>query len=121
MSSMKPFIFATLLVGVVTIFTGCFLLHHHQEGMSVSYPPSDAVSPPADIVVSEAPPPPAHEVIVASPGPAYSWVPGYWSWQGRWVWVRGAWVIRPDAHAVYVPGRWVHRGHGYVWNSGHWK
>jgi len=77
--------------------------------------------PSAETVISETPPPPPQELVVASPGPGYCWIPGYWSWQGRWIWVRGAWSIPPYPHAVYVPGRWVHRGHGYVWITGHWR
>jgi WXXGXW repeat (2 copies) len=71
--------------------------------------------------VTTPPPAPPQEAVVVSPGPEYVWQPGYWSWQGRWVWVRGAWVIRPHAGAVWVPGHWLHRGHGYVWINGYWR
>jgi len=79
------------------------------------------VEPSADVVISETPPPMQQEVIVPAPGPGYVWIPGYWSWVGSWAWVRGAWVIPPYPHATYVPGHWSHRGHGYVWFSGHWR
>ncbi len=72
-------------------------------------------------VVTVPPPAPPQETVVVSPGPAYVWQPGYWSWQGRWVWIKGAWVLQPRAGAVWVPGHWVHRGHGYVWINGYWR
>lgn len=83
-------------------------------------PPPVVVTPPPAVVVSQPPPPPIREVRVAAPGPAYVWVPGYWSWQGRWVWVSGAWRARPHAHAHWIAGHWAPRGHGYVWVGGYW-
>ena len=116
---MKKSLFAlsAVALSLATVLTGCV----ERRVVYVSSPPPSPGPPPADIVVSETPPPLQQEVIVASPGPAYYWVPGYWSWQGRWIWVRGAWTIRPHPHAVYVAGRWAHRGHGYVWIGGHWR
>jgi len=74
-----------------------------------------------ETVVSEAPPPPQTEVVVAAPGPEYLWVPGYWSWNGRWVWIGGRWGLRPHPHAVWVGPRYVRRGHGYVYFHGYWR
>jgi hypothetical protein len=115
---MKNFVFYLLLLGFASAaaLTGC--VHRRVYVASSS---TVVATPPAETVISEAPPATPQEVIVASPGPGYYWVPGYWSWQGRWVWVRGAWAIRPHPRAVYIPGRWVHRGHGYVWINGHWR
>ena len=80
-----------------------------------------AAAPVAPVVVQSAPPAPIVEVVPVAPGPAYAWVPGYWSWNGRWVWVRGNWGFRPRPHAVWVSGRWVPHGHGYVWVGGRWR
>src|SRR5258707_1006698 len=41
-------------------------------------------------VANEPPPPPRTEVIVAAPGPEYSWVPGYWSCNGGCFLCRGS-------------------------------
>jgi hypothetical protein len=79
------------------------------------------VARPGEVIVHEAPPPPQYEVIVAAPGPEFIWVPGFWAWRDRWVWVPGHHVIRPHARAVWVPDRWVRRGHGYVHVTGHWR
>src|SRR5262245_31937626 len=54
--------------------------------------PQEAVAPtpaPNPIVVAQAPPPVQVETIPVSPGPAYVWAPGYWSFGvgGRWAWV----------------------------------
>ena len=101
-----------LLVGML----GC--AKHHQAKMST---PVEVPPPPVEVYVNEAPPRMPTETTGPAPAPSYCWVPGYWAWQGSWVWVRGAWVIPPHPHATYVPGRWTHRGHGYVWTSGHWR
>src|ERR1051326_1631686 len=95
--------------------TGCV-----TKTVYVERPPA-ASPPPAEVVVQEAPPPPKTEVIVESPGPGYVWTPGYWSWQGRWVWIGGRYVVRPHPHAVWVGGHWVRRGRGHVWVEGHWR
>jgi len=72
-------------------------------------------------VVAEPPPPPKTEVIVAAPGPEYSWVPGYWSWNGGWVWIGGRWIIGPHPHAVWVGPRYIRRGHAYIYHRGYWR
>jgi hypothetical protein len=91
-------------------------------------PPAPTPPPPPDHqpktpppVVTVKPPPPPFEVIPVAPGPVYVWTPGYWSWQGSWVWVRGAWVMPPRPKAVWVNGHWVYHHHGYTWVPGHWR
>src|SRR6185312_14069874 len=50
-----------------------------------------------------APPPPRHEVIVASPGPDYVWVNGYWGGEpGHYSWVGGHWDRPPHRGSVWV-------------------
>jgi hypothetical protein len=83
-----------------------------------SPPPS---APAGEVVVNEAPPTPPSEVIVTAPGPDYVWVPGYYSWQGRWIWIGGSWIVPPHRHAVWVGGHWGYRGRGYVWVGGRWR
>ena len=87
-------------------------------------PPGTAVvaqAPPGTVVVEQAPPAPPAEVVTVAPGPEYYWVPGYWSWQGRWVWMRGAWTVRPRPGAVWVGGYWAPHPRGRVWVGGHWR
>jgi len=97
-----------VVVGASLLLAGC------AEPAYVAAPPP-VVSQPGYVVVSQPPPPAPQQVVVASPGPNYIWVPGYWAWQGRWVWVSGAWVARPRPQVVWVPGYWSHRSHGYIW------
>ncbi|HVV72317.1 MAG TPA: hypothetical protein VHI52_12600 [Verrucomicrobiae bacterium] len=105
-----------LLLCLVPLLPGC--AHHRTHVVTTRTVP---VPPPDPEVVVQAPPAPPAEVITPAPGAAYAWVPGYWSWQGRWIWVRGGWVITPRPRAVWVPGRWKHVHHGYVWTPGHWR
>jgi hypothetical protein len=69
----------------------------------------------------EAPPPPRAEVVPAQPDLTFVWTPGFWDWQGRWVWVHGYWGPRPHPGAVWVQGGWVHRHRGYMWAHPHWQ
>jgi hypothetical protein len=92
---------------------------------------------PAQVVIQErVMPAPLVETIPVAPGPSYHWVPGYWMWNGRWVWVRGHYVagVVPPMPAVIVetppaspgPGWFWVRGHyvwvpfRWVWTPGHW-
>lgn len=76
------------------------------------------------ITAPATPPEPLVEVVPSPPGNQYTWVHGYWHWNGReYVWIRGHWAQRPRAGFVwapagyvyvdgryrFVPGRWVHR------------
>jgi hypothetical protein len=85
--------------------------------------PTATPTPPAPVVVEQPPPvTPQVEVIPASPGPAYYWTPGYWAWRRHvWVWVGGAWVIRPRPAAIWVGGHWDRRDRGWVWVEGGWR
>src|SRR5215472_2962379 len=76
-------------------------------------------TPPAT-VVEQSPPPPQVEVMPVAPGPNYYWVPGYWTWNGTWVWVGGRYAVRPWHGAVWVGGHWSHHGRSYVWVGGGW-
>ncbi len=84
--------------------------------------PSPQVAPqPPGTVVGQAPPPQQVEVVPVAPGPDYVWAPGYWTWNGTWVWIGGGWVIRPHPGAVWIGGHWGRRGRGYVWIGGGWR
>src|SRR3954466_6057808 len=47
---------------------------------------------------------PQYEVVPEQPGPDYIWADGYWSWQGRWIWVPGRWIWQPQPHVIITPG-----------------
>ena len=57
-------------------------------------------APVQTVIVTQQPPPAQVEVVTVSPGPAYQWAPGYWSWNGAWVWVGGGWIQAPSARRL---------------------
>lgn len=68
-------------------------------------------------------PPPAlrAEVILASPGPGFIWIRGYWGWRARgFYWVPGHWG-RALRGRAWIDGRWEQRGRQWVWIKGHWR
>jgi hypothetical protein len=78
-----------------------------------------------NIGLEAGPPPPPREVIVASPGPGYIWLGGYWDGApGHYRWVRGHWDRPPRGreHARWVAPRWErdHDGH-YRKVEGGWR
>lgn len=101
---MKKIIFAKIApLAALMLFAGC-----------VSYQPP----PPSG---SDMPPAPQAEVVPPQPDMSFVWTPGYWDWQGRWVWMRGYWGPRPHPGAVWVQGGWVYHGHHRVWMRPHWR
>jgi ribosomal protein L12E/L44/L45/RPP1/RPP2 len=79
----------------------------------------------AEIVVEGEPPPPPspeHEVVAASPGAEFVWVPGYHRWDGhRYIWIHGRYERRPHANARWTGAHWEARGHSHVWIEGNWE
>jgi WXXGXW repeat (2 copies) len=64
------------------------------------------------------PPPPAAAYYPPSPGPGFSFVPGYYYPVGsRFVWRAGYWARPPYAGAAWVGPRYV--GHRYF--NGYWR
>ncbi len=62
------------------------------------------------------------EVALASPGPGYYWVPGYYDWNGgRYAWVAGSWARPPHERAVWVAPRYERRGRGWYYHRGFWR
>ncbi len=106
-----------LLTGstVVVALAGC-VIAPLPPGRGGAYPTAPEPGPEVDI----APPPPQADPMSPSPGAAYVWIGGYWSWHlGRHVWVGGRWALPPAGHA-WVPGRWVAYGNRWRWHGGHW-
>ncbi|GHT60039.1 hypothetical protein AGMMS50239_08120 [Bacteroidia bacterium] len=61
--------------------------------------------------------------MIASPGPDYVWVDGYWTWDYRYreyVWAQGYWALAPYAGAFWIPGYWEYYRSGYRWIDACW-
>ncbi|MFW5875815.1 MAG: hypothetical protein ACOCXM_03700 [Myxococcota bacterium] len=73
----------------------------------------------ADVTV--APPEPLMEVVGTPPDDHYTWVNGYWWWNGdQHVWMRGHWAPRPAAGYVWVRSGWTWLDGRYVFVHGRW-
>ncbi len=72
--------------------------------------------------VDREPPPVRYERAPPPPSYDHVWVPGYWSWNaGAYLWVPGAYRLRPRPGAVWVEGRWNRHERGWHWMDGHWR
>jgi len=105
------------LLALVTL--GSFVL---SGCVSHRYEPVVATTTTGEVIVTEAPPAPRTEVIGVAPSTSHVWVPGYWSYQnGRWVWIKGHYEVRPRLNATWVPGHWDRTTRGWAWTPGHWE
>lgn len=117
----------TALLFTLAMISRTFVLHAHSHRVVVveeARPVQINVIAPANpIVVQETPPALIQEEISPSPGPNYYCIKGYWQWDGRWVWRKHEWVIRPSLTAEWDPPhwRWSHHHRGYIYEQGHWK
>jgi WXXGXW repeat (2 copies) len=93
-----------------------FARTHVFVGFGIGYPGYYA---PAPVYTYYAPPPApvAYYARPAYPGPAYSWVGGYWyPVRHRYYWRSGYWARRP-----FVGARWyAPRYRGGYYYSGYW-
>jgi hypothetical protein len=74
-----------------------------------------------EVVADSAPPAPMEEVVTASPGVEFIWIPGIWAWEGRWTWMAGHWDRPPHLGAVWVPNHYEFRGGVHVFIRGGWR
>lgn len=76
---------------------------------------------PAPVRVRQAPPAqPAEVEVDAAPRANYTWVRGYWDWNGsRWVWVRGRYEAARSG-ARWIPAHYETRGGEVYYVPGHW-
>jgi hypothetical protein len=75
------------------------------------------------IVAPNPPPPPRAEAPPPSPGPEMVWMSGHWTWKPEarnYVWLEGKYATPPRPRAAFVPGRWVQRTEGWIWEDGRW-
>lgn len=106
-------VLVTLVVGV----GGC-MAHHAVPYVEHELHAADVHD--GAFVVTGPPPVAPNEVVPQSPGEAYVWVPGYWSWNGSvYVWVPGRYVAaRPGV--VWVAPRYVYGDGVHLYFHGHW-
>lgn len=118
MKSVRELRTILLVAGTLLGATGCVV--HDQPVYTTAPGPDVAVG--GEVVVNEAPPAPYSETIIASPGPGFVWVGGYWGWAGSgWHWQGGHWARPPHGGAVWVGPRYYVRGSRHVWVHGHWR
>jgi hypothetical protein len=103
---MKTKLLAIFLLAGSSLFAGTRVFFGVGVGPAYGY---YAAPPPPPPVVSYAP---------AYPGPAYSWVGGYYYPSGpRWAWRAGYWAPRPYVGAYWSAPRYY--GHRYY--PGYWR
>lgn len=83
--------------------------------------------PEADVIAEQtttaptAPPPPKVEAPPAAPVATVVWVPGFWQWDGgTWIWIAGAYQMRPTASLSWRAPAWQPRGNVHVLVPGAW-
>jgi len=73
------------------------------------------------IEIEKAPPKVIVETRPTRPSTKHVWVSGYWAWRGgRYVWVKGVYVLPPRGRRAWVPGRYKRVGRRWVWVAGRW-
>jgi hypothetical protein len=94
------------------------------QGPPPAYPPpaAPAYQPTSgEVIVSQAPPPVRAEAQPPIPGPGFSWVAGYWAWQGgRFVWISGRWEAGHPG-TVWEAARWAQQGPYWRFVPGRWR
>ena len=80
-------------------------------------------NPGVEYLAPGAPPPPQQEIIIATPGPGYTWAGGYWHWQNGWIWIPGQWILPPRPGMRWFGPHWEphHDGDRYRMEHGGWR
>lgn len=75
----------------------------------------------AQIIVKVRPDRPKY-VRIGQPSPKHIWIEDDWEPRGKtYVFTGGRWAAPEGDRAVWVPGQWREKKHGYVWVRGHWR
>ena len=68
-----------------------------------------------------APPAVRVEVQGVAPGPGYTWVAGYWAWNGNgYTWSAGHWEQPPQPTLTWEAPQWEREGGRYRFRPGRW-
>ena len=119
---MKRGFVSILGLSVIVMLIGCESPRQRYRRVVVSEPaPVIRERVRAPVIATQRPPAPVREVIPPSPGRHYVWAPGYWVWEGRWLWQAGHWTVPPRERAVWQQGRWIERRGEWYWQPGHWR
>ena len=107
MRKLLPFLSALCGVAATVVLSGCVV----------------ATRIPGPVLyVDRAPPAAYSEVVLASPGPGYVWIGGYYSWTGRdYYWNRGHWTQPVRGYSTWNQGYWHRDSRGHYWVPGHWR
>ncbi len=74
------------------------------------------------VLTTTPPPAPIVENQPPSPGANYTWVGGYWSWNGtQYGWTAGHWEQTPAVAQSWEAPAWERQGQGYRFRPGHWR
>ena len=84
-------------------------------------PPMLGMPPPSTLVVQSSPPPMMTEVVPVAPSVHHEWVGGHWTWNGaRWVWVPGDFLMRRLGFVWQRP-LWMQHGPNWRYVPGYWR
>jgi hypothetical protein len=87
-------------------------------------PPPESGSTVSTVVIApNAPPAPEAETPPPPPGPTAVWMSGHWTWNPDrqvYAWTHGHYAEPPRPKAAWIPGRFIERAGGWVWENGHW-
>lgn len=100
------------------------IAHYRALGASLALAAALACAPGTQVgvvYVERRPPPERVEVALASPGPGFVWIRGYWRWERNdYRWVAGRWTRPQRGYRRWEPGRWRQSHHHWYWVEGRW-
>src|SRR5262245_10650910 len=101
----------------VLLITSCVVYPGYPH--EVSFAPDDTIW--HEEIPGGDPPPLRTEILTQAPSPLHVWIPGYWWWDSRWIWVDGCWKVPPNPKHIWLTGRWERRDGRWIWTRGRWE